>query len=88
MIDQFNLLPKKEKYIIRNLNNSDFIIEKDNTSFCKVCKVVIKGAGFHIKRHANSAVHIKKYNSAKTTPKIDSTIKKDPKVCLAERNSL
>jgi hypothetical protein len=63
----------------------DFLIEKDNTSFCKICNVIIKGAGFHIKRHANSAVHIKKYNSAKSTPKIDATIKKDPKVCLAER---
>jgi hypothetical protein len=69
MIDQFNLLPKKEKYIIRNLNNSDFIIEKDNTSFCKVCKVVIKGAGFHIKRHANSAVHIKKIQFSKNHTK-------------------
>jgi hypothetical protein len=62
----------KEKY--------DFLVEKDSTSFRKVCSVIIKGTGFHIKRHIDSAVHLKKYNSAKTTPKIDSTIKKDPKV--------
>jgi hypothetical protein len=51
------------------------LIEKNGKTYWKLCMIYIKGGGYHVRRHAKSTLHMKKFNAAKDTPEASVLLK-------------
>lgn len=66
-------IPKKKKIYKQKFRDVwyerfDWLCRRGNDRVCKVCDVVIHGAGYHLKRHADTELHKKKYRASVQTP--------------------
>lgn len=65
-----------------------WIDESKKIPTCKVCNKEVTGGLFHIKRHAKTSNHIRKYNAIKKTPCIESSFVDNKTVNSVKRAEL